>query len=1289
MAEQRAQDVVNQSQSVGDLSPSDAPATTSTPDIKVSGDDIGKDSNEVEAEIAPKENGIHTVSSLKMEELEDGSARSDTDTSRAEGSVAGDKVTEPKPFKKFAAKPVSFAKYSVPKVIAASAAAKANEKTSTPHSSASSLAQAGRPRLVAKTTSSLQSKAKPYQSASPDPMQVWNKNRVTPQPSTKHLTDEELKQQYGIHLTSRIQADSEGKEAKWADIDDDEDDWAPETIEWNDGTKSTLTHADVTPQTSEKPATPSESGDKSTPATSSKASAPQFASSVGPNATVLKLGASAERQQAQKAATLQARSPAERPSIITKATPAPAPAKSPWAPLPPVDKISPVSINPQPIPPSSRFPPSHAYTHSPSSLKAPSPAKEISADDFNRSWRDSLPGQQRELYVPGSGRYEAVSEPRRRMSRNDQGFRAPAVLQRPNQPDVHAPAEPSPAFQTNRTSTDQARRRASSTISGGSGQFGRRMSIKSGELPTPSVDAQRYDAESAIRPTSRDGPLSATQTPTYQVRGMGDYMSVGATSATDADIEAQRAQQRALMKENIERARKRKIEEEQRLEAEKQERIRLKLASLGPDPKLAKKSEEAAKEKGAPENEVKKDSEPSPQVTAPSVSTTATTTHSPPKPPQPLASGEPQQYGMMKVHPLDSIKKMATSLPRPPESQRLPVREKVETSPADQPKQETLQLPSPTVNGVRTVPDTRRTSCQEPTAVSEPSPKLPKPSAVVSDARSGWGDVRHDHRPPQTANLWGLPNNKALGNGTFDQSLAGYSPQDLSRTSSTAAGWMNGRTPHSGRSPQIQHVNHILADNRSYSYQSVTSPDQGPLAADSEADSLFPTTKPAPIAPPQSQQVHPGMNGLPNGQRPNGVDAWNNFHAVASQQERAESEKIQREMMARREEEIRTGVRQGPAYTFNETWRQVQVGDQAQRSISGVSQSSVPASNVFGAVGSLPTTDVGPRVINGPPGRGSRFFPQPIGPHHPLHDRRAVTYSHPEPPRTPSPPPAEEYASLHPAFDGDFTRPVVHFPQKPVVKLPPAMPLTPPSPVHIQPELASTTPLTWAARVSMPAPPPPPAPLRAVSTPIVQNPSWQERFNGLLGKKSSPAREAAQPAGIVLAVASSTREPLDVQHMQVPAASVSLPVEVGPTTFSNDTSVTTKAVESEDDLFEDRELGSLPTIKFPLETPMLPKSSFFASRAVAPSPEVTSVSPFMVTNWVERHRSNGPQFALIKFPGSSKAIKKELPVRGSSAPYHGGRQRFGSGPPSSSGSFGGKSYRNRGGPRSRQASKAH
>ncbi|KIW99990.1 uncharacterized protein Z518_10918 [Rhinocladiella mackenziei CBS 650.93] len=1278
MAEQRAQDVVNQTQSVGDLSPSDAPAATSTPDIKASGDDGGV------VEAAPKENGIHIPSNPKMEEIDDGSTRSDTDTSRAEGSIAGDKSAEPKPLKKLAAKPVSFAKYAVPKPNATTNAAKGTEKAlvTTPNSSTSSLAQAGRPRLVAKTTGSLQSKSKPNTSATPDPMQVWNKNRVTPQPSTKHLTDEELKQQYGIHLTSRIQADGEGKEAKWADIDDDEDDWAPETIEWNDGTKSILPPADAAHQSTQKSATPSETTEKAKPPAPSKILTPPFTSSVGPNATVLKLGASAERQQAQKVANLHSKSPAEKPSLTSsKTTPAPAPAKSPWATLPPVDKVSPVAINPPTsMPPPSRFPPNNVYGQSPSTLTAPSPAKEISADDFNRSWRDSLPSQPRELYMPNSGRYEAVAEGRRRMSKHEPNFRAPAVLQRPNQTDMHAPAEPSAAFQTHRTSTDHARRRASSTISGGSGQFGRRMSIKSNETPTPVFESHRHDVDAAIRPSSRDGPASQTQTPTYQARGMNDYISAGASSATDADIEAQRAQQRALMKENIERARRRKIEEEQRMEAEKQERIRLKLASLGPDPNPAKK-----KAGDATQERETKDAE---QPSTSSAPVTGTTTQSPPKPPQPLPSGEPQQYGMMKVFPVDTVKKSGASTSRSMDSQRVPVRVKIDQPSSEEAQPEATPVPSPIINGVRAVPDLRRTSGQEPTVGPEPSPKLPKPSSVGNDARSGWADIRHDHRSPQTANLWGLPHNKALGNGTFDSGLAGYAPQDLSRTSSTAQGWMNGRTPHAGRSPQTQYVNHSLPDTRSYSYQSITSPDQGPLAADSEADSLFPTTKHAPIAPPQSQPVHPTTNGFQNGSRSNGVDAWTHFHQAASQQERAENERFHRELMARREEELRTGVRQGPQYTFNETWKQAHVGDQAgQRQVTNISQSTVPASNVFGAVGSLPGTDLGPRIMNGPSSRGSRFFPQPLGVP-PPQDRRAFTYSHPEPPRTPSPPPAEDYASFHPAFDGDTARPVVHFPrEKAVVKLPPAMPPTPPSPVQAQAAPAADTPMTWAARVSMPPSTSAPS-LRAISTPIAQNASWQERFNGLLGKKSSPTREVAQPVHAVLAVTSSTREPLEVPHVVIPAASVSLPLEGEVGFLVGDESVTTKDVESEDDLFEDRELGSLPAVSFPLEAPIIPWAPMFGSR-MAPQPvEATSAYPFMVSNFNERHGPSKPQYALVRFPGTNKPIKRDLPVKGPTL-SNGGKQRFGSGPSSSSGSYAGKNPRNRAGPRSRQASKAH
>lgn len=1069
-------------------------------------------------------------------------------------------------------------------------------------------------------------------------MQVWNKNRINPQPSTKNLTDEELKQQYGIHLTSRLQADGDGKEAKWADIDDDEDDWAPETIEWNDGTKSTLT--DLAP-TTQKPQPEPPAAQESKPAQPIKILAPQFSTTIGPNATVLKLGASAERQQAQKAAHQQSRGSVERPSSSSTTAPAPTPSKSPWAPLPPVEKVSPVTIKPEMA--STSRPPPNASAQNSSSMAAPSAAQEISADDFNRSWRDPIAsqGQPRELFMPNSGRYEAVPEGRRRMSRNEPNVRAPALLQRPNQTDQHAPAEPSAAFQTSRTSMDQARRRASSTISGSSGQFARRMSTRSGEQPPENPTSQRDI--SAVRPVSRDGPPSQLQTPAYQARGpQADYISGGPVLPTDADLEAQRVAQKALMKENIERARRRKIEDEQAEEAKKQERIRQKLASLGPDPRIAQAKVEEFK---AATNIPNIPQEPTEKTVEAAPASARAAKDSPPKPPQPLETGEPQQYGMMKVHPMKAVKKLSPPAPVQNDIAKSAPETQVPSPAQLQADLSKPQNTSPTVNGIRPYENSR----QGPTDtvnISDPSHKPSKPAPIGAEARAGWGDARLDHRSPPTGNLWGLPNNKALGNGTFDQNLAGYAPQDLTSRPPPSQNWLNGRTPTAARSPQPHHVNHYVADARSQLLHPVTSPDQQPLAIGSEADSMFPTTKPAPIGPPPPQ-TQQNVNGYSQPPQTNGVTGWHNFHNATAPQERADNERGQRELAARREQEMRTGVRQGPQYTFEETWKQVQLGDQAgQRQMTGAAQSAIPAPNMFGAVGSLPGVDNGSRGIREQMGRGSRFFPHAVN-GHPSQDRRAFTYSHPEPPRTPespSPPPAEEYASFHPAFDGDLRRPVVHFPrEKAIVKLPPALPPTPPS--EPQPQV----PLTWAARAARPPPPAAP-PLRAVSTPIVQNPSWQERFNGLLGRGTSPDRQAAEivrgssPAQPALAITSSSKEPLDVLPTSVSAA-VSLPA--GPTTavelLKDVGLVTSKDVEDEDDLFEDREPGSLPTIHLPRDVQSAQNPKAAPPRVLSAPVEPHSALPLLISNL--NGRIFLPNEVHVLMPGMTKFSKLAMPYK--------------------------------------------
>jgi hypothetical protein len=986
-----------------------------------------------------------------------------------------------------------------------------------PNSSTYALLQAGRPRLVAKTASALQQKAQPYKSSAPDPMQVWNKNRITPAPSTKNLTDEELKQQYGIHLTSRLGADGDGKESKWADIDDDEDDWAPDTIEWTDGTKSTLNPADMVPSPAPTTATQTPEPSNERPKLNlqpSKILTSQFSSSVGPNAMVLKLGGNAGKQQLTKTSTQQQKGPVEKPpSSASSSAPAAPPAKSPWAPLPPMEKVSPVIINPQAVmPPPQRLPSGQGYFPNQPSAVVPSPAKEISADDFNRNWRDSSQAQPRELYMPNSGRYEPVPEGKRRMSKHDGNFRAPAVLQRPNgQSDPHAPAEPSAAFQTNRNSTDTARRRTSSTLSGGSGQFARRMSmaksVEGQQVPLEAIQARRDS--SVFRPESRDGPPSSLQTPTYQARGPSpsyNFPQVTAPGQPTEDIEAEKARQKVLMKEKVELARKRKQEEEARLEAEKQERIKLKLASLEP---LAEKRSRAVETPQQNAAETIKDA-PLPQV------------QSPPKPPVPQATGAPQQYGMMKVHPMDSVKQSRISPPQEQHSQ-----------------QPTPKI-SPAVNGIRPASESQ-------SSFVDRSPGISKAS-VGADARSGW----NDQRSGTASNLWGpLNSNKALGNGTFDQGLAGYAPQELSsRTSSTPQGWTNGRTPINDRSPQPQFANQHMPGMPQL--PTVSMPEQT-LAANSEVDSGLPISKPAPIGPPQTSRGQQNWQASQNmGGTGQGVTAWNNFHSVASLQERADDERAQREIAAKREEQLRTGVKQGPAYTFNETWKQVQLGEQAgQRAVTGVNQASVPAAAGFGAIGAPPGT------------RNSRFFPQGAD------ARRTVTHSGfpQERSGSPSPPPAEEYASGHPAFDGDYQRPVIHFPrEKPIVKLPQeAVRVQPPPPA------APTQPMSWAARAAQPAPQ-----ARAVSQPSAQNQSqnWQDRFSSLF------AKDGKTPA---LAVASSSRDPLDVLAAN-PSAAVSLPPKQADDYLKDAGKVSSKeiGVEEEEDLFEDRETGDLPVVKPPI-----------------------------------------------------------------------------------------------------------
>ena len=1056
-------------------------------------------------------------------------------------------------------------------------------------------------------------------------------------------------------MTSRIQADGEGKEAKWADIDDDEDDWAPETIEWGDGTKVTL-NQDSVPSPQPKSQVGDLTPDKAGISQAAKVS-PALITTVGPNATVLKVGASVERQQAQKAAILQ-RPQTDRPVQAVSKAPAPPPSKSPWATLPPVDKVFPVTIAPQGFmpAPSSRYQP--AATNGGPILLASSPAKEMSADDFNRSWRESPTGPPRELYVPTSGRYEAVGETRRRTSRVDQSFRAPAVLQRPNQVDTNAPAEPSAAFQTHRTSTDQAvwnRRRASSNLSGGSGSLARRQSLQNGLESIIIKDAQASaladDTEKA-----QDATANAAPTQLYKARLNSVDNAVDlATNLPDRSqpsndsLEADIARQKHTMKEAREAAFKRRREEEEREEAARKERIRLKLEAMGPPPSSEAKPNA---------QKIQKETQSEPSAAAPS---------SPPKPPVPEATGGPKQYGLMKVHHPDNVKKMTTIVNR--DGELTTIADEVRTAPD---AQEETKKSTPTLNGetlaeITTVLQTSRNSSQE-SNLTKDALSARSSQYVSPQPQQVWPSGRVEIRQQPSANPWGsLSNDRTLGNGSFDKSLMpGFGPREpvVRGAPYPNQPWLDGRPISSDRLVQANNSSHLPAEDRSSNLQAVNSPEEQSLTANSEIDSTLPISKPAPIGPPQVHtfptrpQPSPSLRGPPVS-----VAAWNAFHEDAVRDERAENERYQRELQTRREEELRSVTRRAPQYMFEETFKQVQVGDQAgQRHITGnnrfdvQAQTQAPGLQPLGVIGLAPRTESIMRQGQNLPSRGSRFFP-PGTEVSAAQNRRAVTYGQPEVPRSPSPPPAEEFASQHPAYAGSIERPIIHLPTpKAIVKLPPK-PSTPPPPEK----------LTFAAAVAA-APPPT---LRAVSTPIAQTPSWQTRFDGLLGRSKQ-----------VAPIAPVSKEPLEAIPVTA-LVSVSLPQIVAVTEAAAEAELATeteaedaysKDVELEEEMFEDREAGSLPMVRLPQQALLLssqfPERSHGQSRLLkAPRTEDPfTIKPFMLEFLHEN--SNRPakaQFLQIRLPGQDKTVKKDLSrtldhsksLRQSSSNFSGSRGRKG------------------------------
>lgn len=1075
--------------------------------------------------------------------LGEGSVESDTDISRP-GSVdpakqPGGHVRTNSSVKKPAAfKSVSVTKNFLAKSAVAAPMARPGEKAPPSSSVAASTMQTARPRLVAKSGGSNMPRSLGKLNGAgpgPDASKVWNKNQPVPPAPPKQFTDEELKQQYGIHLATRLQADDGGKEAKWADIDDDEDDWTPETVQWMDGTKSTVAAENQPPPPDETKFAPKIEASlavaKSAPAPAPTPSSNTERSGLtGGTKTILKPGASAQASAAKP------KGQPEKPTLVAKPSSA-APVKSPWAPLPPVEKVSPIQINP----PAQQPPPRYTRDSYGYDDMAPSHAlaKEIAHDDFNRAWRDER--GHRELFNSHSGRYEPVGEMRRGSVRDNAYRQQPSVLQRPSQ---DGPAEPSAAFQTSRTSADGpgwGRRRNSSNVSGGSG---RRMSFdrRGLDLPSLPMNTQRRDSQSinGFDAGAPGGPRHALpiktehtdQSPPIESANLTQITSPNVAhvqpaspleSAASHDVGTPGAPsqiqnlvevQERLLHSNIEAIRLRKQkekEQEEKEEAERKERIRKRLEALGFTDDAKSKPKEPSPSRAPQKSPQKGKAAPAP-------------VQSPPKPPVPTSEGEVAQYGMMKVHQAQPVRKPVSnepaSKPGAPKSSPSPMKAQAEVQPLPSLAQSISPANEFSCESDNTKPRSDHTQTQtqqvRPAGATDDKvgqpPQGPWSSKLPPQRPVGWGS--------SGSSVWGPPQarDRALGNGTFGQQVA-TTPQSSATTIGLPSSMKN--IPPQSQAAPVQPFT-----QQSMYPQAVPTLTQGSGVS-----------KPGPIAP------RPADKG------------WGNFQAHIRQDDLDIRVKAERDR-----ERVGTDFRPELRETYKDQKGNTETTIHAR--VGGIdSKASQPTITPESKHEALQAHEAS--ISQGAPhqpatqgGRSSRFFPKP-----------------PPASKQESPPPPE--TESHPAFSGDISHPVVRMPKpSPRVRLPP-------------------TAVGPAAHAEAPVSMPPRSRLGIGARPLALTQEWQARFNSLLDKTPAAGPGSApitRPLPSVqaplnsrpgsFAIAPSSKAPLEVRESSA-SATVSLPVSANRRSFIRDSSSDVTTREGAEDLLEDREFGSLPTVKVP------------------------------------------------------------------------------------------------------------
>lgn len=981
----------------------------------------------------------------------------------------------------------------------------------------------------------------------------------------------------------------------------------------------------------------------------------------GPPKTILKPGAAIQAKQNGTST----QSPGPEKATLKAKSPAP-PSKSPWAPLPPVDRASPVNPPVQQVTAPLPFASQDARSYE--SSMPPPPPREMAADTFDRSWREGEGGS-RELFNSVSGRYEPAPEGRR-SSRPDPYGRKPSVLLRSSQPGTDHP-EPSPAFQTRSGSqTDgppswAARRRGSSVSQ--SGMAPRRMSVNRAPEQSAAPDRRPSVAVSHASPV-----VAKAETPQNifsQQDAWSQQMPPPPSSGAGEELEDPVKIQERIMKEKRESARKRRQEEEQQAEVARKERLKAKMAALE-GAGQSRQERQAAKEAAAKPvtdkaaesakpletGEVKPAQPKSPDVapaTAPvpesqaSKPVAATSSPLPDKLEQPLPISKPEGAGM----PTRSIsEQMQRQAPRGPLSPKANTRAPFQSSTAS---------PYRAPNSAFSSPGERK---QQPFGRS--------PMTGTNDGFSPWPSAG-------SGNVWGTA---GIGNGVFDSTSA-FSPLLMG----TQQGPSLPPPPGMGRPATSNRISPqgLGSESRSPSLQSTQMAEQSrafaPPGMESRPDHFMAQQRapgaspgpgmgrqqrvPGPIAPPSRAQ--PPMQGqLPDDNKPNGVSAWKSAaQTLPAQYANATKTNgpgfLEDAPPAQRDDTFKETFKQttrgrlgGPRklekteYTIHDAQGSRTVSSLPPAPPSTQTQPAVPvptasplshpwkqtAENTV----RLPNASMNPAhggaaVQQLPIGHPhSRSQPAPVGT-----PRKVQAFADPLPPTVDSreqPPPPPE-TTAHPVYSGNAKQPHVRLPRsKPVVKLPPQSAA---AVVSQQPAVMMPPRQHWG----------PPGAMR----PLVQNEAWQARFNGLFNRTNittetppSPPKTPPKTQGPAPVVASSSRTDV-LDNATSTSATVSLPQaqqsarNLTAQGFLIDDSRDVTSKDTIEQMFnEELSFGSKPLTRIPrnvsyTETGVTPKHNMLAMSAES-SPRPTDPQNKAEFDMTQVHYRNS-KGCFVKMPG--------------------------------------------------------